>query len=63
MRQGCILSPIQFLMYIYDLTLAIKALEKGVCLNNEQVSVLLYANEIVLSSETEDELQENGKCC
>lgn len=50
-------------MYIYDLTLAIKALEKGVCLNNEQVSVLLYANEIVLSSETEDELQENGKCC
>lgn len=52
-KQGWILSPILFSMYINDLGLAIKALGKG--LNNERVSTLLYTDDIVLISETEDE--------
>ena len=58
LKQGCVLSPVLFAMYINDLTLAIKALGKGVSIENEKVSILLYADDIVLISETEEELQE-----
>ena len=57
-KQGCILSPILFAMYINDLTLAIKALDKGVSIDQEKISILLYADDIVLISDTEEELQE-----
>ena len=57
-KQGCILSPLLFSMYINDLTVGIKALGKGVCINNESVSILLYADDIVLIAECEKDLQD-----
>lgn len=40
------------------ITLAISSLVKGVNINNEHVFILLNAEDIVLMSETEEELQE-----
>ena len=57
-KQGCILSPILFSTYINDLTLAIKALGKGISTDNDNISILLYADDIVLMSDTEQGLQE-----
>lgn len=53
-KQGCILSPILFAIYINDLSLAIEALGKGVSIDDEKISMLLYADDIVLISETEE---------
>ena len=57
LRQGCPLSPLLFNLYINDLALRIKALGKGIDINRENVSILLYADDIVLLSENEDNLQ------
>ena len=38
--------------------MAIKALDKGVSIDQEKISILLYADDIVLISDTEEELQE-----
>lgn len=57
-KQGCILSPLLFSMYINDLTIAVKALNKGVCINDDNVPILLYADDIVLIAETENDLQD-----
>lgn len=51
-KQRCILSPILFSIYINDLSLAIKALGKGVSIDDEKISILLNADYIVLISET-----------
>lgn len=57
-KQGCILSPILFAMYINDLTIAIKVLGKGVSTDSEKISILLYADDVVLLSDTEQGLQD-----
>ena len=57
-KQGCLLSPILFIMYINDCINMINSLGKGIILdNNERVSRLLYADDIVLVSENEIDLQ------
>lgn len=38
-KQGCILSPILFAIYINDLSLAIEALGKGVSIDDEKISM------------------------
>ena len=42
LRQGCILSPILFNLYINDLALYLKSLNIGIQVGNEQICILMY---------------------
>ncbi len=57
LRQGCILSPLLFNMYINDLALYLKSLNVGVSISDEIVCILLYADDIVLIAESAEDLQ------
>ena len=57
LKQGCPLSPVLFNLYINDLALKLNALGKGVKLDDEIVSILLYADDVVLLAENEADLQ------
>ena len=56
-RQGDIVSPILFSMYLNDLASGIKELNCGVNVGGLNVSILLYADDIVLMAEDEHSLQ------
>ena len=56
-RQGCILSPILFGLYTEELAVRIKRTGLGIRVGNERLSCLLYADDIVIMSESKDELQ------
>ena len=57
-RQGDSLSPLLFNLYINDLATEIKNLRCGVPISNDHdLSILLYADDIVLLSESEQGLQ------
>ena len=56
-RQGDTLSPTLFNLFVNDLATEIKTLECGVKIGNKSVSILLYADDIVLISESEESLQ------
>ena len=51
------LSPLLFNLFINDLVEAINSLGVGVDIGQEKVSVLLYADDLVLLAETEADLQ------
>ena len=57
LRQGCILSPLLFDIFINDFTNYIKSLDIGVSVNGEKICVLLYADDIVLLAENVQDLQ------
>ena len=58
-KRGCILSPLIFSLYINDCIERINALNKGVSLDNgERVSVLAYADDLVIIAEKEQDLQD-----
>ena len=57
LRQGCNLSPVLFNLFINDIALKVKALGKGVPVNDQLVSILMYADDVVLIVETEHDLQ------
>ena len=58
LKQGCLLSPVLFNLYINDLADKVRALGSGVSvLEGETVSILLYADDIVLLAENEADLQ------
>ena len=56
-RQGDNLSPTLFNIYINDLALELKKMNLGVTIGNLHVCILLYADDIVLISESEQNLQ------
>ena len=56
-RQGDTLSPTLFNLFVNNLATEINELNCGVKIGNKMVSVLLYADDIVLISETEEYLQ------
>ena len=59
-RQGDNLSPVLFNIYLNDLAEELNNLKLGVKINDFCVSLLLYADDIVLLSENEENLR---KCC
>jgi len=56
-RQGCSLSTILFNIFLNDIAVMLKSLHKGVTIGNENVCILLYADDIVLIEENENDLQ------
>ena len=57
MRQGDTLSATHFLIYINDLVKDVKDLNIGIELDQEQICILIYADDIVVFAKTEQELQ------
>ena len=58
LRQGCPLSPLLFNCFVNDLAETIKAIGKGISIDNgEKVCILLYADDVILLAESEDDLQ------
>ena len=63
LKQGCILSPQLFNMFVNDLIHAINSLESGLCYGDgSNVSILLYADDIVLLSDNEMNMQSMLEC-
>ena len=56
-RQGDIVSPVLFSMFLNDLATGIKGLDCGVKINGNDLSILLYADDIVLIAPSEGSLQ------
>ena len=51
------MSPTLFSLFINDLAIKLKELHCGIKIANDNVSILLYADDIVLLSDSEDKLQ------
>ena len=56
-KQGDALSPLLFSLYVNELTLALNQAGLGVHVGNENVSILLYADDIVLLASSPENLQ------
>ena len=56
-KQGCVMSPTLFSIYVTDLATEINNLQAGVDINDLNIGILLYADDIVLISDTENGLQ------
>ena len=57
LKQGCGLSPTLFSIYVNDLVTEINAFNCGIKFDNNQISILMYADDIVLTPESAVELQ------
>ena len=57
-RQGCILSPILFTLFINDLRDHLDKLGKGVKWGNIRISLLYFADDIVLLADSKQDLEE-----
>ena len=58
LKQGYLISPMLFTLYINDLTKELKEVGLGVKVGDDLDCVYSYADAIVLIAETEDQLQE-----
>ena len=57
LKQGCLLSPILFSLFVIDLTLALKGSGYSIDIDGTNVSVLQYADDIAIIAESEQQLQ------
>ena len=57
LKQGCLLSPLLFNLYINDLANLLNSLSLGVDIDGENVCALLYADDLVLIASSEGDLQ------
>ena len=62
LKQGCKLSTSMFNIYIYDLCCEINNLQCGVKIGESRVSILMYADDIVLISNSAIRLQKMLDC-
>ena len=58
LKQGCSLSSILFNLYINDLIVKIHSLNLGIDINGENIGILVYADDVVLLADNEEELQQ-----
>ena len=56
-RQGCVISPILFDVFVDGLAREVKALGLGVAVGGDRLSLLLYADDIVVLADSENDLQ------
>ena len=56
-KQGCLLSPTLFSLYIDDLVDELNSARAGIDINSDHVAALLYADDIVLLAHNEESLQ------
>lgn len=56
-KQGDSLSPVLFLIFINDLAEELKSLNFGVNYFGQKIPILMYADDVVILSESNDELQ------
>ena len=61
-KQGDVLSTTLFAIYINSLAKEVKSLNKGINIAGHNVSILLYADDIALISESEQNLQSMLNC-
>ena len=57
LRQGCVLSPTLFNLYINDLSLNLTTTKKGVYFGDFFINNLLYADDLVIFAGNENDLQ------
>ena len=57
LKQGCAMSPLLFNLYINDLCDYINITELGVSIGEEKVFMLMYADDLILLGENENDLQ------
>ena len=57
-RQGCSLSTILFNLFMNDLAIMLKNMHKGIEIDDENICILLYADDIVLIAKNENDLQD-----
>ena len=57
MRQGDTLSPTLFNIYINDLAIELNKLHLGINFGDSHLCILLYADDMVLLSDSEEKLQ------
>ena len=57
LRQGCVLTPILFNLFVNDLPASIAATNEGVQFGGSTISSLLYADDLVMTADSEQALQ------
>lgn len=57
LKQGCLLSSLMFNLFINDFIAYVKSLGIGINVGDSKVCILIYADDIVLMAETEEQLQ------
>ncbi len=56
LKQGCVLSPILFNLFINDVLETLNATGYGVSIDDDIIAALAYADDIILMAESEEEL-------
>ena len=59
---GYILSSTLFVLYAEELTIRVRQRNLGIKVRNKTLSLLIYAGDIVIMSETSEKLQKNVRC-
>jgi hypothetical protein len=61
-KQGCLLSPTLFAVYVNDLAKMINELNCGIVMGDSEISILLFADDIAFVSDSEIGMQQMLNC-